>query len=249
MTLPRGAADRPVAVRTAVRAVVLAMVLAATLLLSGCTGGQSSDEPATGAAEEPAAGTSEPAPATAAVATVDPASVTNPAEALRAVALRAADLPDGWTVQANPLPDDADLGMNPSLAGICGYPFTSEARRTAKLPVVGVDPAGTVQLSSEAIAYDGAQAATTAVQEVVQAFSTCPDEEYSFQEGPSAEGLAPNSVVFQYALPDGTVQVVVVQARGQVLSVLIGDDPAMTAAAGRSIADRIAELPAGAIGA
>jgi hypothetical protein len=143
---------------------------------------------------------------------------------------------------------DGDLADNPSLAGICGYAFTSEAHRVAKHPMVGLDAGGTAQLSSEAIAYDTAAAAGTAVQELVQAFSGCPADEYTFVPGPSAEGLAANSVVFRYELAGGVTQVVTAQARGAVLSVLIGEDPATTAAAARSIATRLAAVPPAAIG-
>ncbi|OMQ15809.1 hypothetical protein A7K94_0206925 [Modestobacter sp. VKM Ac-2676] len=114
--------------------------------------------------------------------------------------------------------------------------------------MVGLDGTGTPQLSSEAIAYDSPAAAGAAVQELVQAFSSCPEDQYTFEAGPSADGLAANSVVFQYRLPDGTTQVVLAQATGQVLSVLIGEDPAITAAAGRSIATRMSALPVGAVG-
>lgn len=225
----------------------------ALLTLAGCGAAEDADDGAAApGTAEPAQGTAEPAPAdaaAAAAATADPAAAQDPAEAIVATALRAADLPEGWSVQANPVPTDADLAGNPSLEGICGYPFTSESQRTAKQPVVGLDPAGTAQLSSEAIAYATPAAATTAVQELVQAFGGCPEEEYTFEPGPSAEGLAANSVVFQYRLADGTTQVTLAQARGQVLSVLVGEDPEVTAAAGRSIATRIAALPAEAIGA
>lgn len=220
---------------------------AALLALAGC--GDAEDPAAGGATSSP---TAEPAPAdaaAAAAAAADPAAAQDPVEAIVAIALRAADLPEGWSVQANPVPTDADLAGNPSLDGICGYAFTSESQRTAKQPVVGLDPSGAAQLSSEAIAYATPADATTAVQELVQAFSGCPVEEYTFEPGPSAEGLAANSVVFQYRLADGSTQVVLAQARGQVLSVLIGEDPGTTAAAGRSIATRIAALPAAAIGA
>ncbi|MGY1858384.1 hypothetical protein [Modestobacter sp. SYSU DS0290] len=227
------------------RRALIAALATGVLALTGC--GSSSEEPA--AAVSP--GTAEPTAASdaaAAAATADPAAAQDPAEAAVAVALRAGDLPEGWSVQANPLPADADLAANPSLTGICGQTFTSEARRTSKQPVVGLDGTGTPQLSSEAIAYDSPTAAGAAVQELVQAFSRCPEEQYTFETAPSAEGLADNSVVFQYRLPDGTTQVVLAQATGPVLSVLIGEDPAVTAAAGRSIATRMAALPAGAIG-
>jgi len=223
----------------------LALAALATVALAGCS---SADEPAATAAP----GTAEPTAAdvaAAAAATADPAAVQDPASAAVAVALRAADLPAGWSVQANPLPAGADLTANPSLTGICGQTFTSEQHRTSKQPVVGLDDSGTPQLSSEAIAYDSPAAAGAAVQELVQAFGRCPEDQYTFQPAPSAEGLAATSVVFQYELADGTTQVVLAQVRGQVLSVLIGEDPDTTAAAGRAIATRLAALPAGAIGA
>ena len=220
----------------------LLAALAALLLLAGC-GSSSSGTTASGTSSEPSPAQAEASREAAA----DPAAATDPRSAAMSVALRAADLPAGWAVQANPVPD-GDLSHNPSLAGICGFSFTSEAHRVAKYPVVGLDGEGTPQLSSEAIAYDGAAAATTAVQELVQAFSGCPADQYTFQQPPAAEGLADNSVVFQYQLADGGTQVVVAQARGAVLSVLIGDDPATTTAAGRSIATRLAALPAAAIG-
>ncbi|WP_222195967.1 hypothetical protein [Modestobacter italicus] len=223
----------------------LLLAVLATVAVAGCS---SADEPA--ATRSP--GTAEPTAAdvaAAAAATADPAAAQDPAQAAVAVALRATDLPAGWSVQANPLPADADLTANPSLTGICGQTFASEQHRTSKQPVVGLDATGTPQLSSEAIAYDSPAAAGAAVQELVQAFGRCPEDQYTFETGPSAEGLAATSVVFQYRLADGTTQVVLAQARGQVLSVLIGEDPAVTAAAGRAIAARMAALPAEAIGA
>lgn len=224
------------------------------LALAGCT---LAGDPAAGGTSTSTAGpgssaTAEPTAAAAAAeaaATADPAAVRDPAGATVAIALRAADLPAEWSVQANPLSGDADLAGNPSLAGICGQAFSSEAHRTTKQPVVGLDPAGTALLSSEAIAYDSADAAGTAVQELVRAFSSCPTDQYTFEPGPGAEGLTANSVVFQYRLADGSTQVVVGQALGQVLSVLIGEDPATTAAAARSIAGRMSALPAAAVGA
>jgi hypothetical protein len=228
------------------RGVLLGTVTAAVLTLAGCGGTGSST-----AAPSTASSTAEPAAASAAAAAeaaADPAAARSPAEAALAVALRAADLPAGWSVQANPLAQGASLADNPSLAGICGGTFTSEAHRTTKDPVVGLDGNHTPQVSAEAIAYDSADMAATAVRELVQAFGGCPAEQYTFEPGPPAEGLAEDSVVFQYRLADGSTQVVVAQARGQVLSVLIGEDPATTAAAARSIAGRMAALPAAAIG-
>jgi hypothetical protein len=219
--------------------------LAAAAVLAGCGGEGSSAAPAStaGGSAEPTAAQAEASAAAAA----DPAAATDANSAALAVALRADDLPAGWSVQANPVAD-GDLADDPSLAGICGYAFTSEAHRVAKHPVVGLDARGTAQMSSEAIAYDGAAAAGTAVQELVQAFSGCPPDQYTFVPPPSAEGLAANSVVFQYELAGGATQVVTAQARGAVLSVLIGEDPATTTAAARSIATRLAAVPPAAIG-
>jgi hypothetical protein len=224
--------------------------LAAALVAAGCGGQGSSTAPASSAAASTAGGSAEPTAAQAeasAAAAADPAAATDAAGAALAVALRAADLPAGWSVQANPVPD-GDLADNPSLAGLCGYAFTSEAHRVAKHPVVALDAQGTAQMSSEAIAYDSADAAGTAVQELVRAFGGCPADQYTFVPGPGAAGLAPTSVVFQYELAGGATQVVVAQARGAVLSVLIGEDPASTAAAARSVATRLAALPSAAIG-
>ncbi|NYJ06560.1 hypothetical protein [Petropleomorpha daqingensis] len=219
----------------------LLVAFAAAVVLAGCGASSSTSS---------GAATSEPGPAEAEAsreAAADPAAATDPQSGALSVALRAADLPAGWSVQANPVPD-GDLSDNPSLAGICGFSFTSEAHRVAKFPVVGLDGSGAAQMTSESIAYDGPDAASTAVQELVQAFSGCPADQYTFQQPPAADGLAENSVVFQYQLAGGVVQVVIAQARGAVLSVLIGEDPAVATAAGRSIATRLAALPPAAIG-
>jgi hypothetical protein len=235
--------------RCPVRALLLALLTGAAVL-AGC--GAGGDPGSAAPTSRPAAASPEPAAAAAeaaAEAAADPAAAGSPDQAALAIALRTTDVPAGWRVQANPLAPGARLADNPSLNGICGYSATSEAHRTAKHPVVGLDGTGTVQVSAESIAYDTAAAAATAVQEVVHAFSSCPPDQYSFEPGPGAEGLAATSVVFQYQLAGGATQVVLVQGRGQVLSVLIGEDPATTAAAARSIATRIAALPAAAIGA
>ena len=83
------------------------VTLAAAVLLAGCGGGGSPSSSGTT--------TSEPHPAQAEAsreAAADPAAATDPESAALSVALRAADLPAGWTVQANPVPD-GDLSDNP----------------------------------------------------------------------------------------------------------------------------------------
>jgi hypothetical protein len=150
-------------------------------------------------------------------------------------------------VQANPVPD-GDLGDAPSLAGICSATVTSEARRTAKFPVTGLDPAGTAVLAAEAIAYDTAASADLALTELAAAFAGCPAEDYRFLPGPAPEGLSPDSLVIRYELSNGVGQVVIAQVRGAVLSVLIGEDPATTLGVAQRIAVRLARLPAAAVG-
>ncbi len=236
---------------TSRRSRLLLAPLALTLLLAGCgsTDGQSS--PAATSASAPGATSPEPAPAQAeasAAAALDPAAVTSAQEAALASALRATDLPQGWTVQANPVPD-GDLSNNPSFRGLCEADFPSEARRTAKFPVVGVDPQGTSLVTSESLSYDSAEGAAQALAELRTAFAGCEGPDRTFVPPPSADGLAADNVVEQYQLTTGTAQVIVAQARGSVVSVVIGDAPDVTLAAARSIAGRLAQLPASVIGA
>jgi phosphopantothenate synthetase len=54
--------------------------------------------------------------------------------------------------------------------------------------------------------------------------------------------------VVEYELAGGSRQEVIAQARGAVVSVLIGEDETTTARAARGIAVRLAALPAHAIG-
>jgi hypothetical protein len=217
----------------------LVAALAAALLLAGCGSGTADpaprDEPAPAEAEQSAA------------AAADPAAATTPAEAALALALRVTDLPPGWSVQTNPVPD-GDLSGNPSLAGICGVPFVSEERRTSKFPVVGLDPAGTATVVSEAIAYDSAAAGALALTELRDAFESCPAGDRTFVEPPAVPGLTGDVVAVRYRLADGATQDVVAQGRGAVVSVLIAEDAAAGAAAAEGIAARLAELPAPAIG-
>ncbi|MPQ98482.1 hypothetical protein GB931_11250 [Modestobacter sp. I12A-02628] len=230
----------------------------AMLLLAGCGGGDAPDpadataastsavpDGPTAAATPTAVEPSVAAAEASAAAAADPAAATDPAGAALASALRAADLPAGWSVQANPVVA-GDLGQ--SLAGICGYAFTSEDRRTAKYPVVGVDPSGAAGITSEAIAYDSPESASLALTELAAAFQGCPPEDYTFVQTPPADGLAPQNFRVAYQLSTGFLQVVVGQARGSVLSVLIGSDQAAVLAAGGSIAQRLALLPAAAVG-
>jgi hypothetical protein len=233
--------------RRALRRRLVTAALPLTLLLAGCGGGSApASSPGTAAG-----GTSpEPAPAQAeasAEAAAYPAAATDAKTGALAVALRASDLPTGWTVQANPVPNGSVAG-NPSLAGICGGTFTSEAHRTAKHPVTGLDPQGKAAVVSEAISYDTPGSALTALAELGDAFATCTTEGRTIVQAPRVEGLAPASVVVEYELAGGTRQEVIAQAKGSVFSVLIADDDSAGAMAARSIAARLAALPAAAVG-
>ncbi|MGY1689402.1 hypothetical protein [Geodermatophilus sp. SYSU D01105] len=214
----------------------LAAALAAALLLSGC--GAADDTPP----EEPAPAEAEQS----AAASADPAAVTTPDEAALAVALRAADLPAGWSVQANPVAD-GDLSDDPSLSGICGVAFASEEHRTTKHPVVGIDPQGTATVVSEAIAYDSAASGELALTELRDAFESCPAGDRVLVEPPVVDGLAGTVVLARYRLEDGTTQDVLAQGRGAVVSVLIAEDPAVGATAARAVAARMAALPGAAV--
>ena len=231
---------------------LLTCAAAASLLLAGCTSDGEATPAATDSAAsspsttsaappssgDPAGGSEEPA--------ADPATATDPAGVGQAVALRQDDLPGGWTVQANPVPEGAELGA--SLAGICDYAFTSEIRRTDKFPVIGYDTTGTSAIQSEAIAYDAADGAVLAMTELRAAFADCPSPDRTFEQGPSGEGLASDNVVVQYRLATGFTQVVIAQRRGAVLSVVVGSDPAAAADAAVEIAARLAAAPATAVG-
>jgi hypothetical protein len=232
----------------------LLLPLAGILLVTACSSGTSSSAArssgsASGSAA--AASSSEPAAAVAQAsqeAASDPAKATDPTSAALSVALRAGDLPKGWTVQANPVPDSNDLSANPTLAGICGGTFASEGHRTAKFPVTGIDPKGAASVVAEAVSYDSPASATQALTELRAAFASCPAEDRAVVAAPRVTGLAPGSVVVEYELAGGLRQEVVAQARGAVLSVLIGEDEKTVAGTTRSIAIRLAALPTRAVG-
>jgi hypothetical protein len=231
---------------TACRSRVLA-ALATGLLLAGC-GADDDGASGSGTGSSP---TSAPAPAQAAEsagAAIDPVTVATTEEATLAVALRGTDLPAGWSVQANPVPQGSDLAGHPNLEGICGVAFASEAQRTIKFPVVGLDPAGAPLVVSEAIGYGSAAAGALALTELRDALSACPAGDRTFVDPPVVEGLAEDVVAARYTLADGTTQDLVAQGRGAVVSVLIAEDPAAGAAAAQGIAQRLRALPAAAVG-
>lgn len=237
--------------RVAPATAALALALAVAGCSSGTAGGSAAPTSSTATASGPTAAAGSPEPSVAAAqasqeAAADPARATDASSGALAVALRAADLPAGWTVQANPVPDGA-LAQNPSLAGICGGSFPSEAHRTAKYPVTGLDPAGAAVLAGEAISYDSAASGAGALAQLRAAFAGCTDEDRTIVAPPRVAGLAPASLVVEYRV-DGGLQLVVAQQRGAVLSVLIGEDAASETRAAQAVAGRLAALPAAAVG-
>jgi len=225
-----------------------AAMMTAAVLLSGCTGsaGGSADrtsDPAStrltasgpgGTAGPSGSSESRPAP-------------TSPEEAVHTIALTAADLPADWDVVESPT--DGNLDDDPTFLGLCNFEFLSERRRTAKVPVTGIDPQGNPVLSTEAVAYDEYDAAQLALIELRGAYANCPPDQ-TFTEIPVIDqtGLAEDRVVVEYTLAEGTTQTVIVQRRGSLLSVVLGEARLITFDAARKIYQRMAALTPEAAG-
>lgn len=227
--------------RSVTPAILALGALVTGALLSAC-GEPSTDEDApdsgdptsssgalTGSAPAP-----EPPPA--------PESATTPQEALTVIALSAADIPEGYAVEASPT--DADIADDPTFEGLCNFEFLSERRRVAKIPVSASEAGGDPVLISEAVAYDAFDAAQLALIELRGAYGVCPAEQYSFTDlsAEDQSGLAEDRVVVEYTLPEGVTQTVLVQRRGAVLSLVLGEDRAVAFAAARAIYARMAAL-------
>lgn len=217
-------------------------------LLSAC-GGPSTDEDAPDSGDPTS---SSAAPTSAAPAPEPPLpapeAATTPQEALPVIALSAADLPAGFTVEESPT--DGDIADDPTFEGLCNFEFLSERRRTAKVPVTGVDPSGEPVVISEAVAYDAFDAAQLALIELRAAYEVCPAEQYVFTDlsAEDQSGLAEDRVVIEYTLPEGVTQTVLAQRRGAVLSLVLGEDRAVAFAAARAIYARMAALSPQAAG-
>lgn len=172
---------------------------------------------------------------------------TTPEEAVDTLALTAADLPAGWTVQESPT--DGDIDDDPTFLGLCNFEFLSERRRTAKVPVTGIDPDGNAVLTTEAVAYDEYDGAQLALIELRGAYANCPPDQ-TFTEIPDGDqgGLAEDRVVVEYTLAEGVTQTVIAQRRGSVLSVVLGEVRLITFDAARNIFARMSALTPEAAG-
>ncbi len=244
-TLDRGFAYRgpmrPTARRTA-------LLIVSAVLLSGCV----ASEPETGdpTVEPTSTRLTASGPGGSAEPTADsePAAVpTTPEQAIHIIALTAADLPTGWTVEESPT--DENLVDDPTFLGLCDFEFLSERRRTAKVPVTGINPDGNAVLTTEAVSYDEYDAAQLALIELRGAYGNCPPDQ-TFTEIPPIEqtGLAEDRVVVEYTLAEGTTQTVIVQRRGSILSVVLGEARLIVFDAARKIFQRMAALTPEAAG-
>ncbi len=161
--------------------------------------------------------------------------------------MTAADLPAGWTVEESPT--DGSLYDDPTFLGLCGFTFLSEPRRTAKVPVTGINPDGIAVLATEAVAYDEYDGAQLALIELRGAYGNCPPDQ-AFTEIPPIDqtGLAEDRVAVEYTLAEGTTQTVIVQRRGSILSVVLGEARLIVFDAARKIFQRMTTLTPRAAG-
>jgi len=163
------------------------------------------------------------------------------------IALTATDLPAQWTVEESPT--DGNLDDDPTFLGLCNFEFLSERRRTAKVPVTGINPDGNAVLTTEAVSYDEYDGAQLALIELRAAYQNCPPDQTFTDIPPSDQtGLAEDRVVVEYTLAEGTTQAVIVQRRGSVLSVILGEDRLIALDAARKIFQRMSALTPEATG-
>ena len=224
------------------------MVLTAAVLLSACTGSGGDSDEATG--EPTATRLTASGPGDSAVPTVGSGPDVipeTPEQAVHTIALTAGDLPAGWTVEESPT--DSDIDDDPTFLGLCDFEFLSERRRTAKVPVTGLDPAGDAVLTTEAVSYDEFDGAQLALIELRGAYGNCPPDQ-TFTDIPVRDqtGLAEDRVVVEYTLAEGTTQTVIVQRRGSVLSVVLGEARLIVFDAARKIFQRLSALSPEAAG-
>lgn len=166
---------------------------------------------------------------------------------MHTIALTAADLPADWTVEESPT--DAYLDDDPTFLGLCNFEFLSERRRTAKVPVTGINPDGVAVLTTEAVSYDAYDGAELALIELRAAYGNCPpDQTFTDVLEIDQTGLAEDRVVVEYTLAEGTTQTVIVQRRGSLLSVVLGEARLIALDAARKIFQRMSALTPEAAG-
>ncbi|MDQ3735501.1 MAG: hypothetical protein M3400_16160 [Actinomycetota bacterium] len=227
------------------RVPALAILLTLGLGIAGCTA-----DPKSEAASPTFTRLSAPGPGGSADRSTSPevpATPRTPEEAVHVIALTALDLPANWTVEESPT--DSNIDDDPTFLGLCDSEFRSESRRTMKVPVTGIDPQGDAVLTTEAVSYDSPDGAALALVELRGAYQNCPSDQI-FTDLPVADqtGLAKDRVVVEYTLAEGTVQTVIVQRRGSMLSVMLGEARLIAFDAARKIFQRMAALTPEAAG-
>lgn len=224
------------------------LVIAAALTLSGCTDTGAAVVNASGDPPSTRLSASGPGPAPSPTESQPPGTApTSPEQAVHVIALSAADLPSAWTVAESPT--DGNIENDPTFLGLCGFDFHSERRRTAKVPVTGLNPDGVAVLTTEAVSYDQSDGAALALTELRTAYQGCPPDQ-TFTDVPPIDqsGLAEDRVVVEYTLAEDVQQTVVVQRRGSLLSVILGEARLITLDAARKIFQRMSALSPEAAG-
>lgn len=230
------------------RASRTALVLALAFVVTGCTGDGSDSPNSTAEPSSTRLTASGSGGSGLPTRSSGPAEApTTPEDAVHTIALAAGDLPAGWTLEESPT--DGDIDDDPTFMGLCDFEFLSERRRTAKVPVTGIDPDGAAVLTTEAVSYDASDAAQLALIELRGAYANCPPDQTFTDLPPSDQtGLAEDRVVVEYTLAEGTTQTVIVQRRGSVLSVILGEARLIVFDAARKIFQRLTSLTPEAAG-
>ncbi len=229
-------------------AALAASAMMAAVLLSGCTASDSGVGRQTAEPSPTRVTASGPGSSAGSAEESGPSAIpTSPEAAVHAIALTAADLPAGWTVEKSATVGSLD--DDPTFLRLCDFEFLSELRRTAKVPVTGINPDGIAVLATEAVSYDEFDGAALALIELRGAYGNCPPDQ-TFTEIPTSEqaGLAEDRVVVEYTLAEGTTQTVIVQRRGSILSVVLGEARVIVFDAARKIFRRMTALTPEAAG-
>ena len=152
---------------------VLVSIVATVALVTGCSGGSSSTKSATTTA----------------------ASTADKREALRAISLRANDLPSGTTLS---LIAGGDQVAGQVTLDMCGAEFPSESARVARLQQSARDAGGKPVVTNENVLYRSPRDATEALNEVRTIVGRCPPNEFKSSH---VEGIPPLRYQLQVA-PD-----------------------------------------------
>lgn len=218
--------------------------------------------------------TTAPPSALPTTTTTTPPPTDPAASALSSIVLNQSDV--GSTVSVELLPGGTDPENEPTL-DLCNGTFPSEALRTARLQVVGVEQQrGTVGISTEAVLYRTPEAAAQAMAELKATAAGCPaspvtspvgEPTVTTKFGPAPDADWPSvptveRLAFDFTATDDTGQarhsIAVYLRRGRVLEGVYftdADTPPPTISGQTTVptivnvfAERIAKLPASTVG-